>query len=542
MATSISELHQAHAHMLKTGLFHHPFAASRLITTAITNTNSDTLPYAQSIFTRIQHPNTYIYNTMIRAYANSPTPQLALLIFLQMLYDHRVVPDKYSFTFLLKACSTLRSVEEGRQVHGHVVKTGVGDDVYICNTLIHMYACCGSFEIARSLLDNMPMRDVISWNAMLSAFAEMGLVDWARGLFDEMPDKNLESWNFMISGYVNDGLIDEARGIFDEMPMKNTVSWNAMITGYAHISRFCDVLRFFEAMQHAKVKPDNCTLVNVLSACANLGALSQGKWVHAYIDKNGIDVNGFLATALVDMYSKCGYIEKAFEVFNDTLRKDVSTWNSMITGLSIHGFGEHALQIFYDMVGDGFKPNEVSFVSVLSACSRTGLLNKGREMFDLMVHVYEIQPTIEHYGCMVDLLGRFGLIEEAEEIVKKMPVKEAPAVWESLLGSCRKHGDVVLAERIARRLLELDPQDSAGYVQLSNVHASMGRWYDVMEARRKMRAQGVTKEPGCSMIEVDGIVHEFLAGEGMISFEGNESLLPENMNHQSDTTLTELEL
>lgn len=162
-------------------------------------------------------------------------------------------------------------------------------------------------------------------------------------------------------------------------------------------------------------------------------------------------------------------------------------------------------------------PNEVTFVSVLSACSRAGLLKEGREMFDLMVSVHGIQPTIEHYGCMVDLLGRFGLLKEAEELMRTMPIKEAPVVWETLLGACRNHGNVEMAERIARKLLELDPQDSSSYVQLSNVHASMGRWNDVMEARKKMRAQGIRKEPGCSMIEVDGIVHEFLAGEGMHS-------------------------
>lgn len=453
---------------------------------------------------------------MIRAYANSPTPEFALVLYHQMLNDH-VVPDNYTFTFVVKACASLRGLEEGKQVHCHLIKVGIGSDVFVTNTLIHMYANCGYFKIARGLLDRMPERDVISWNAILSAYVEMGLVDLARGLFDEMLERNVESWNFMISGYVSVGSVQEARSVFDEMPMKNVVSWNAMITGYAHANCFGDVLTLFEKMQNANIKPDNFTLVNVLSACGRVGALSQGKWVHAYVDKNEIDVDGFLATALVDMYSKCGCIEKALEVFHNTSRKDISTWNSIIAGLSIHGIGEHALQIFSEMLVDGFEPNEVTFVSVLSACSRAGLLKEGRKMFDLMVSVHGIQPTIEHYGCMVDLLGRFGLLKEAEELMRTMPIKEAPVVWETLLGACRNHGNVEMAERIARKLLELDPQDSSAYVQLSNVHASMGRWNDVMEARKKMRAQGIRKEPGCSMIEVDGIVHEFLAGEGMHS-------------------------
>ncbi|XP_059669520.1 pentatricopeptide repeat-containing protein At4g18840 [Cornus florida] len=516
MANSISELHQAHAHMLKTGLMEDPFAASRLIAFSATNTSSQSVAYAHSIFTRIQHPNSYTYNSMIRAYANSPNPQHALMVYEQMLNDDHLFPDKYTFTFALKACASLRGVKEGRQVHGHVIKFGIGYDAYIWNTLIHVYANCGCFEIARCLLDGMPESDVISWNAILSAYVEMGLMDFARGLFDEMPERNLESWNFMISGYIGVGLLDEARRIFNEMPMKDVVSWNAMITGYAHESRFDEVLVLFEKMQSGKVKPDGRTLVNVLSACARVGALSQGEWVHAYVDKSGIDINGFLATALVDMYSKCGCIEKALEVFDSTSMKDISTWNSIIAGLSIHGFGEHALKIFSQMLVNGFSPNEVTFISVLSACSRAGLLNEGREMFDLMVSVHGIEPTIEHYGCMVDLLGRFGLLEEAEELLRTMPHKEAPLVWESLLGACRNHGNLELAARVAKKILDMDPQDSSGYVQLSNIHASMGRWNDVTEVRRKMKAQGVSKDPGCSMIEVNGVVHEFLAGEGII--------------------------
>lgn len=432
------------------------------------------------------------------------------------MLDDYGVPDKYTFTFVLKACASFRGVEEGKQVHGHVAKIGIGSDVFISNTLIHVYASCGEFGVARQVLDRMPERDVISWNAMLSAYMEMGLVNLARRVFDEMPERNMESWNFMVSGYVGAGLVEAARDVFDEMPVKNVVSWNVMITGYAHANCFGEILMLFEKMQHENVKPDHCTLVNVLSACARVGALRQGKWIHAYVEKNRIDVNGFLATALVDMYAKCGCIEKALEVFHSSSKKDISTWNSIISGLSIHGFGEEALTIFSEMLEHGFEPNEVTFVTVLAACSRAGLLKEGWEMFDRMVYIHGIQPTIEHYGCMVDLLGRFGLLKEAEELVRTMSMREAPAVLESLLGACRNHGDVEMAEQVARKLLELDPQDTSGYVQLSNIHASMGRWNDAMDVRRRMKMQGVRKEPGCSMIEVDGIVHEFLAGEGIL--------------------------
>ncbi|GFZ06163.1 pentatricopeptide repeat (PPR-like) superfamily protein [Actinidia rufa] len=471
MATSISEVHQAHAHMLKTGLIHHPFAASRLLSSAATSTAT---PYAHSIFSHIQDRNPYIYNTIIRAYANSPTPENAITVYTQMMDDF-VVPDKYTLTFVLKACSRIRGIEEGKQVHAHAVKSGVGSDVYAGNTLIHLYANCGYFEIAREMLDKMPHRDVISWNAILSAYADMGLVELAREVFNEMPERNVESWNFMVSGYAGVGLVEEARGVFDEMPVKDVVSWDVMIAGYAQVNRFGDILVLFEEMQNANVKPGSCTLANILSACAHLGALSQGECVHAYAEKNRIDVSGSLATAFVDMYSKCGCIEKALEVFHSTFKKDVSTWNSMIAGLSIHGFGEHALEIFSEMVRMGLEPNEVTFTSVLSACSRSGLLKEGREVFDLMIRVHGIQPSVEHYGCMVDLLGHFGLFEEAEELVRSMPVKKSPVVWESLLGACRNHGNIEMAERVERKILELNPEGSSDYVQLSNIHASIGK-------------------------------------------------------------------
>ncbi|GMH29732.1 hypothetical protein Nepgr_031575 [Nepenthes gracilis] len=271
-------------------------------------------------------------------------------------------------------------------------------------------------------------------------------------------------------------------------------------------------------MRSQKVKPDICTFVNVLSACAHVGALTQGEWVHSYIDKHGIIVEGFLATALVDMYSKCGNIKKALKVFrSSSRRKDVSTWNSVISGLSLHGFGEMAIEFFEKMLADGYKPNEVTFISVLSACSRSGLLNEGHRLFNLMIRVHKIQPTVEHFGCMVDLLGRFGLVEEAEEFLRMIPVQEEPALWESLLASCTNYRNVELAQTVAEKLLELNSRDSAGYVQLSNMYASMGKWRNVSEVRKKMKACGVKKEPGCSLIEIDGVVHEFLAGEGLIS-------------------------
>ncbi|MCL7044721.1 hypothetical protein MKW94_016045 [Papaver nudicaule] len=521
MANSLSEINQAHAHMLKTGLFHDSYAASRLISFSTMSTsisNPKTLTHASSVFSRILNPSTYLWNTMIRSYANSSNPEESLLLFHQMLYGS-FYPDKFTYTFALKACSFLLGIDEGQQIHGQILKTGHDVDCYIQNSLINLYARTGCFDNAYLLLDRMIEKDVISWNAILSAYTERGLMDNARKLFEEMPEKNVESWNFMISGYVGLELVEEARILFDEMPLKDVVSWNAMITGYAHSNRYGQVLKLFEDMQVAKVKPDNYTLVNVLSACAQVGALKQGEWIHAYVDKNGIKIHGYLATALVDMYSKCGCIDKALRVFNDnTKERDISTWNSIIAGLSIHGCGKEAVEKFSEMMDDGCKPNEITFVSVLSACSRSGLLEEGRRIYELMVRVHGLKPSIEHYGCIVDLLGRAGHLEEAVELAETMPLKvESAGVWESLLSACRSHGHVELAEVVAEKILKLNPSDSYSYVQLSNIYAAKERWDDVREVRKKMRLQKVRKEPGGSMIEVDGVVHEFLAGDGLHS-------------------------
>ncbi|KAL5990067.1 hypothetical protein ACLOJK_010964 [Asimina triloba] len=512
MATTISEVHQAHAHMLKTGLFQSTFAASRIVAFAAKVPDTQAIAHARLMFDRIPHPTSYTWNAIIRAYAYSSDPENALLLFHQMLHSP-VPPDEFTLPVVLKACSRVHGFEEGQQIHAISLKSGLDSDLFVQNTLIHLYASLGHTTHAYNLFDRMHIRDVISWNALLSAFVAQGMTEQARCFFDQMPVRNVESWNFMISGYTNLGRIEDAQSLFDEMPMRDVVSWNSMITGYVQVGRYKEALQLFDRMQNAEVKPDNCTLVNLLPACAGMGALSQGEWLHAYITKNEIPISGFLATALVDMYSKCGNIEKALHVFNNTSKKDISTWNSMIAGLGTHGFGKSALQLFSRMSVEGYMPNEITFISILSACSHAGLLDEGLQVFRLMFQVHGMQPKVEHYGCVVSLLGRAGLLNEAVELTRSSPCKNSAVVLESLLGACRSHGNIELAEHVAGWLLELNPRDSACYVQLSNVYAFDHRWDKVREVREKMRTEGMKKEPGCSMIDLYGIVHEFSAGD-----------------------------
>ncbi|MQM00401.1 hypothetical protein Taro_033131 [Colocasia esculenta] len=514
MASSLDELRQAHAHMLKTGLFHSSFAAGRLVSSAVALGGNDhpvALAYAHSLFAHVGSRNSFVWNTMIRAHASSGDPEAALLLFLRMLHSP-VLPDKFTFPFVLKACSSLLALEEARQVHARVLKSGLGSDLFVMNTLLHVLASARCTMEARKLFERMPNRDVISRNALISSYVEQGLLAVARNLFDMMTERKVETWNFLISGYVKNGLLDDAIELFIDMPIKDVVSWNAIITGFNHMGRFDDVLALFRDMQCSDVRPDSCTLVTVLCACAQVGALALGEWVHAYIHRNGIKVEGFLATALVDLYSKSGCIGQALQVFNSTLKKDISTWNSMIYGLGSHGRGEHAVLLFQEMLALGFAPNMTTFISVLSACNHTGLLDEGRRIFDQMVKSHKIEPTIEHYGCLVDLLGRAGFLKEAEELINELHLKDASVLWESLLGASTRHGNVTLSKSAAKQLVDLHPRDSSSYVQLSNAFASMGRWDDARQVRDMMSLRNVRKEPGCSTIELDGIVHEFFAG------------------------------
>ncbi|XP_063937134.1 pentatricopeptide repeat-containing protein At3g62890 isoform X2 [Daucus carota subsp. sativus] len=553
--------------------------------------------------------------------------------------------DNYTYPILVQAMGSRGYVFEGRQVHNHVVKVGFEVDVYVKNTLISMYVGCGRVRDARKVFDGSGVRDLVSWNSMLAGYVMMGDVNEAKVMYDSMPERNVIasnsmivllgrcgrlsearrlfdevgakdlvswtaliscyeqsgmyeealtmfaemnccgigmdevvlvsvlsacthlsivktgemihrlslrigidsyvnlqnalihmystcgnilaaenlfkvscqldqiSWNSMISGYLKCGKSDKARELFDSMTEKDIVTWSAMISGYAQLGLFAETLTLFQMMLHQEVRPDEVTFVSVISACTHLAALSQGKWVHAYIRKNGFKINALLGTTLVDMYMKCGCVKNAQEVFLGMEEKGVSSWNALILGLAMNGVVEKSLETFSVMKKCGVEPNEITFVSVLSACRHMGLVEEGRSHFESMIQKHGIAPNIKHYGCMVDLLGRAGLLKEAEELIESMPMVPEVATWGALLGACKKHGDNEMGERIGRKLIELQPDHDGFHVLLSNIYASKGNWHDVGEIRGMMTQNSVVKTPGCSAIEATGVVHEFLAGD-----------------------------
>ncbi|XP_068657270.1 pentatricopeptide repeat-containing protein At1g08070, chloroplastic-like [Aristolochia californica] len=473
------------------------------------------LRHAKLIFSLLPEPNLHVWNALLKVHAQNNSFLYTIHLFnLLLSCPGAPVPDEFTFTSVIKSCSSLLSVTEGYKVHAYVIKLGVQDNLFIQNSLIDMYFKFEEKDVARKLFDKMPLRDVVSWNTLLNGYSVCGDIGMARKVFDEMSERSLVSWSAMVAAYARVGDVNSAREVFDKMRERNVVSWNSMIACYAHNTKFSECVNLFYQMQQVGcVAPNDVTLVSVLSACGHLGALDLGKWIDKYVKKSKMELNLFLGNALSDMYAKCGAIEEAKRVFHAMNERDVITWSIVVNGLAMHGYSDEAFMYFSRMVENNVKPNEVTFMGLISACTHAGLVDKGLEYFNIMNEVYEISPTIEHYGCIVDLLSRAGRLDEAENMINEMPVTPNVVVWGSLLGGCRTYKDVDRGERVVQQILELDSDHSGSYVYLAYVYALMGRLDDAAKCRLKMRENKVTSTPGCSWIEVNNTVHEFFRGD-----------------------------
>eukprot|EP01018_Ginkgo_biloba_P010718 Gb_14382 [translate_table: standard] len=395
-------------------------------------------------------PNVMSWNAIIAGYSQNGYADESLKLFCQM-QRAGVKPDSFTFGSVLPACAILADLKQGMVIHGYIIKTGLVSNVFVASALTDTYSKCGRVEDARDVFENISQRNVFSWTSM-------------------------------IAGLAHNGFGDEA-------------------------------LKFFRQMLCKGVEPNSVTIASLLPACAYVAALEQGKEVHAYIIRRGFETDVFVGSALVDMYAKCGSIESARYVFDKMLHVDLVLWNSMIAGYAIHGQGEEALTLFSHMQLADVKPNHITFIGVLSACSHAGLVNQGWQYFDLMRRDYCITPTLEHYACIVDLLGRAGHLDDAHDFIQNMPLEPDAFVWGALLGACRIYCNVELGECVAKHLFELEPRNAGSYVLLSNIYASAGRWDGVAEVRKMMKERGLSKKPGCSWIEVNNKLHAFLAGD-----------------------------
>ncbi|XP_020101092.1 pentatricopeptide repeat-containing protein At3g29230-like isoform X1 [Ananas comosus] len=509
---SLSQLKQLHAQILLHGLHQENYVAVKLISFCTKKLGS--LDYSRVIFSTLKDSaNVFLYTTMITSYSNhqSHLSKEAILIY-EMMHRDGPHPNNFTLSSVLKACSFMKAMYEGTQVHAHSTKLGFDSSLYVAASLLDMYAKFGWILEARLLFDSVRERNAVVYNTMIACYAKVGDIETARQVFDKMPEKDSISWNIVISGYASNGNTSIARELFDEMLERNINSWNAMIAGYSRIGEWREAVDLFKSMLLGTVKPNHATMAVLMSACGHLGSLKLARQIHGFLQKNRTEMNFHVYNSLIDMYAKCGNVDEAYQVFDGMPMKDVVSYNVMISGLANHGRGQDALNLFAKIIGKGLRPDTFTFLGILSACNHAGLVDVGRDYFDCMVKVYAIKPSADHFACMVDLYGRAGLIEDALEFVKTMSVEPHAGVWGALLNACRSFCNIIVGELAAKEILTIEPGNPGNYVLLSNIYAKNDLWDAVQNVRQLMRGKGVGKTMGCSWIEVESEFHEFLMG------------------------------
>ncbi|CAH9126931.1 unnamed protein product [Cuscuta epithymum] len=615
------------------------------------------LELAQRVFNSIPCPDrrikSVLWNQMIRAYAWDGPFEKAIDMYYEMK-NYGVRPTKYTYTFVLKACSAIQDLENGMRVHEDVERLGLGNDVYVCTALVDFFVKCGCLVDAREVFDRMTERDAVAWNALIAGCSSHGLyedvvglviemqntglhtnsstmvavlpsigeanklregksvhghclrrdfvgclvldtgildvygkckqLDYAWRIFSAMSSKNDITWSAMIgacitcdsplmglelfekmrmeqnfnlssamlatviracaqlidlrrgerihgqtikmgslldltvsntllSFYAKCGRIDEAMLLLEEMGITDSVSYSALISGSVQNGNAEEALYVFKEMRCSHVEPDHSTMMGFFPACSQLAALEHGVCGHGYSIIKGFVMNVSVCNSLIDMYAKCGRVETARLVFDRMCARDVVSWNTMVSGYGIHGRGREAISIFNDMLTEGQKPDGITFISLLYSCSHSGLVTEGKHWFHTMCQEFKIVPQMDHYLCMVDLLGRADLLDEAYHLIQSMLFQPDVQIWSALLAACRTHRNIELAEEVSNKIRSLGPQSSGDFVLLSNLYSTANRWDAAANIRIVQKGLGFKKSPGCSWVEVNGNVHGFLGGD-----------------------------
>ncbi|KAL1547248.1 putative pentatricopeptide repeat-containing protein [Salvia divinorum] len=472
----------------------------------------------RKVFDGIPERNSVICNVMIRSYVNNHLYEDAILMY-KITLDSGVSPDHYTFPCVLKACSASDNIGFGVQMHSPSVKKGLDLNLFTGNGLVAMYGKCGNLVEARRVFDGMPFRDIVSWNSLVAGYAQSGRFDEALEVCKEMEllgVKHDSGTMASLSPAVTNTSVENVmfvKRIFVNMDSKELVAWNVMISIYTNNSMSNEAVGLYSEMEARGIEADSITIASVLPACGDLSALSLGKRVHGFVKLKRMQPNLSVENALIDMYAKCGCLVEARRVFEEMRIKDVVSWTSMMSAYGRSGKGHEAVELFSKMQDLGIVPDSIAFVSILSACSHAGLLAEGREYYRLMTERYDISPRVEHFTCMVDLLGRAGRVDEAYARIKEMPVEPNDRVWGALLNACHVFNNMDIGVAAADRLFELAPHQSGYYVLLSNIYAKAGRWKDVALVRAIMKDRGLKKVPGVSNVELRDRVHTFLAGD-----------------------------
>ncbi|CAL1404700.1 unnamed protein product [Linum trigynum] len=503
------------------------------------------------VFTDMPLRNVVSWTAIITGLVRSGSYKEGLIYFSEM-WRSKVVCDSYTFAIALKACADLGALDRGREIHCQTIKKGFHVCSFVANTLTVMYNKCGKLEYGSCLFEQMELKDVVSWTttiatcsqngdhenavkafrrmretgvspneytfaAVMTSCASLSRLRWGEqlhahvfrlGLVD-----NLSVTNSIITMYSKCGQLDLASSIFEKMTEKDIISWSTIIGEYSQGGSGEKAFGYLSHMRREGPQPNEFALASVLTVCGNMAILEQGKQLHAYTLRVGLELDAMVQSALINMYSKCGSIPEALKAFSEAEVDCIVSWTSMINGYAEHGLSEQAISLFEKFRRVGLRPDSVTFIGVLSACSHVGLVDLGFHYFNLMSEEYEIFPSKEHYGCMIDLLCRAGRLNDAESMIENMPFQQDDVVWSTLLSACKVHGDVDRGKRTAQKILEINPNCAGTHITLANLYAAKGKWKEVAEVRKMLKWKGIIKETGSSWIKMRDEVSTFVSGD-----------------------------
>ncbi|KAI3518785.1 hypothetical protein L1887_07598 [Cichorium endivia] len=539
---------QLHSYAIKSGMLADIIIEGSLLDLYVKCSDVKT---AYEFFNTTEKENVVLWNVMLVAYGQLGDLDESFRLFSQMQIEG-LRPNQYTYPSILRTCTLVGDLNLGEQIHTQVVKTGFQLNVYVCSVLIDMYSKHGYLDTGLKILKRLNEKDVVSWTAMIAGYTQHDLFLEALKTFYDMIHEGIQSDNIgfssaisacagiqaigqgsqihgqtVVNGYSSDlsignslvclyarcGKVHEAYSAFDKIALKDNVSWNGLVSGFSQSGNFEESLKVFSKMNKVGVEINMFTYGSAISAAANTTNITQGKQIHARMIKTGYNLETEASNVLITLYSKCGNLDDAKKEFLEMRDKNEISWNAMITGYSQHGCGNEAIELFEEMKYFGYTPNYVTFVGVLTACSHVRLVEKGMEYFKSMSENYGLVPRPEHYACVVDILGRAGLLTRAMEFIKKMEIEPDAMTWRTLLSACTVYKNKEIGEIASKNLLELEPQDSATYVLLSNMYAVSGKWEDRNRTRKLMKDRGVKKVPGQSWIVVKNTVHAFFVGD-----------------------------
>lgn len=534
-AKTIGHLKQTQALFIKlhTQPHHYHYFLGRLLLRVLQFPCEANLCYAHQLFDLIPNcQNGFLWTSLIRKLLFHAHFHHCISTYARM-HQNGVSPSGFTFSSVLNACGRVPAIFEGKQVHARMVQSGCSGNKIVQTALLDMYAKFGCVFDARYVFDRMDDKDVVAWTAMICGYAKVGMMVEAQWLFDNMGERNTFTWTTMVAGYANNGDMKAAKELYDVMNEKDAVTWVAMIAGYGKFGNVSEAKRVFDGIpmprdastcaamlacyaqngyakeaidmymetRQANVKTTEVAMVGAMSACAQLRDIRMSNTLTDHLQEGCCDRTYIVSNALIHMHSKCGNINLAWREFSRMKQRDVCAYSTMVAAFAEHGKSQDAIDIFFKMQKEGLKPNQVTFVGVLNACSSSGLIEEGCRFFQIMTGVYGIEPLPEHYACMVDLLGRAGQLERAYSLIKENATSADATTWGSLLACCRVYGNVELGESAARRLFEIDPEDCGNYVLLANTYASKDKWEHAEEVKKMVSEKGLRKPSGCSWIQ-----------------------------------------